>query len=243
MERAAPDSPASRSMDAVLDATRKRFSLWDVSPEQVARVERTGKPTRGVTLVAPRDGVILARGAIDGMYVEPSSELFVVSDVSKLWIVFDVFEADMPLVKLGQSVTLRCEGMTQSHTAEVSFIAPAIDPSTRSLRARVEVDNQGGTLRPGAFSTVELSIPLDEGLVVPEESVVRTGLRNLVFVVDGGMLVPTAVELGPKADGFFRVESGLKEGDTVARGAEFLVDAESQLRGAGTPGGHQHGGH
>jgi Cu(I)/Ag(I) efflux system membrane fusion protein len=243
MEAALPGSAASKSMDAVVDATRKRFALWDISPAQVARVERTGKPSRGVTLSAPRDGVILARGALDGAYVEPSTELFVVSDVSKLWVVFDVFEADMPYVKLGQTVTLRCEGMTAPHTSTVTFVAPAIDPSTRSLRARVEVDNQGGMLRPGAFSTVELELPVESGLVVPEESVIRTGVRDMVFVVDGGMLVPTAVVLGPKAEGFYRVESGLTQGAVVARGAAFLIDAESQLRGAGTSGGHAHGGH
>jgi Cu(I)/Ag(I) efflux system membrane fusion protein len=205
-------------------------------------MERSGKPTKGVTLSAPRDGVVLARDAIDGMYVEPSTELFVISDLSKLWIVFDVFEGDMPFVKLGQSATFRCEGLPHAHDATVSFIAPAIDPSTRSLRARVEVDNQDGLLRPGAFSTVELSIDLGTSLAVPEDAVLRTGAHDLVFVVSEGMAVPTHVELGPRAGDVFPVTAGLAEGDVVVTGAQFLIDSESRLRGS-SAGGNAHAGH
>ncbi len=242
MRAAAPDSPVGKSLDPVLSAARQRFSLWDIGPNQVARVERSGKPSQGVTLSAPRDGVVLARDALDGMYVEPSTELFVISDLSKLWIVFDVFEGDMPFVKLGQHATFRCEGLPHAHDANVSFIAPAIDPSTRSLRARVEVDNQDGLLRPGAFSTVELSIDLGTSLAVPEDAVLRTGTGDLVFVVSDGMAVPTHVELGPRAGDMFPVAAGLAEGDVVVTGAQFLIDSESRLRGS-SAGGTTHAGH
>lgn len=241
-EAAVPGSVVSKSLDSVVDASRRRFRLWDIPEAQVAKLERSRKPSRGLTLSAPRDGVILARAAIDGAYVEPATELFVISDVSQLWVVFDVFERDMPYVKLGQHVTLACEGMLAPHDAEISFLAPTIDPATRSLRARVSVDSQGGALRPGAFSTVTLDLPLGDGLAIPTDAVIRTGLRDLAFVVKDGMLVPTEITLGPEASGYYRVDGGLLEGDTVSTGAEFLIDAESQLRGAGTTGGHQHGG-
>jgi Cu(I)/Ag(I) efflux system membrane fusion protein len=242
IKAAAPDSPASRSLDAVIDAARRRFSLMDVSRGQVSRVEKTGKPTKGVTLSSPRDGVVLARAAIDGVYVEPTTELFVISDVSRLWVIFDVFESDMPYVALGQQVSLRCEGVPHAHDATVSFIAPAIDPATRSLRARVEVDNQRGHLRPGAFSTISLDVPIGAGIVVPEDAVLRTGKRDLVFVVKDGMAIPTEVTLGPKAGGMFRVDAGLEEGAEVVTGAQFLIDSESRLRAAGPMGGG-HGAH
>ncbi len=242
IKEAAPDSPASRSLDSVIEAARKRFSLMDVSRGQVSRVEKTGKPTKGVTLSSPRDGVILARGAIDGVYVEPATELFVISDVRSLWVIFDVFESDMPYVALGQKVSLRCEGVPHVHEATVSFIAPVIDPATRSLRARVEVDNQHGFLRPGAFSTISLEVPIGEGLAVPEDAVLRTGTRDLVFVVKDGMAIPTEVILGPKAGSFFRVDAGLDEGAEVVTGAQFLIDSESRLRAAGPMGGG-HGAH
>jgi len=241
---ALPGSHAAQSLDAVLDATRKRFSLWDVSRGQVLQVEKTGRPSRGVTLTAPRDGVILARNATDGSYVEPATQLFLISDVSRLWVVFDIFEANMGHVSLGQEVTLECEGLDEPHKARVSFLAPVVDPATRSLRARVEVDNREGHLRPGAFSTVTLEIPVGEGLAVAEDAVIRTGKRDLVFVIDGKMAVPTEVKLGPRVGGFYRIDSGLNEGDIVATGALFLLDAESRLRAAsGGMGGRQHGGH
>ena len=227
-----------------LDATRKRFSLWDVSQGQVGQVEKTGRPSKGVTLTAPRDGVILARSAIDGSYVEPATQLFLISDVSRLWVVFDIFQANMGHVSLGQEVTLECEGLDEPHKAKVSFLAPVVDPATRSLRARVEVDNRKGHLRPGAFSTVTLEIPVGEGLAVPEDAVIRTGKRDLVFVIVDKMAVPTEVKLGPKVGGFYRIDSGLNEGDIVATGALFLLDAESRLRAAsGGMGGNPHGGH
>jgi len=241
---ALPGSPAAKSLDAVLDATRKRFSLWDVSQGQVGQVEKTGRPSKGVTLTAPRDGVILARSAIDGSYVEPATQLFLISDVSRLWVVFDIFQANMGHVSLGQEVTLECEGLDEPHKAKVSFLAPVVDPATRSLRARVEVDNRKGHLRPGAFSTVTLEIPVGEGLAVPEDAVIRTGKRDLVFVIVDKMAVPTEVKLGPKVGGFYRIDSGLNEGDIVATGALFLLDAESRLRAAsGGMGGNPHGGH
>jgi Cu(I)/Ag(I) efflux system membrane fusion protein len=242
LRNAAPDSAASRSLDTVIEAARRRFSLMDVSRGQVSRVEKSGKPAKGVTLGSPRDGVILARAAIDGVYVEPTTELFVISDVSQLWVVFDVFESDMPFVRVGQRISLRCEGVPEPHEATVSFIAPAIDPATRSLRARVEVDNRHGMLRPGAFSTISLDVPLGEGVAIPEDAVLRTGERDLVFVVKDGMAIPTVVTLGPKAGDMFRIDAGIEEDDEVVTGAQFLIDSESRLRAAG-PMGAGHGSH
>lgn len=239
LQAAAPGPGVGRSLDRVVDAARNRFSLWDVSPGQVARVERSGKPTRGLTLSSPRDGVILARGTLDGMYVEPSTDLFVISDVSRLWIVFDVFEGDMPHVRLGQHATFQCEGMTHPHHAEISYLSPTIDPATRSLRARASVDNQHGTLRPGAYSTVEIDVDLGESLVVPEDAVLRTGVRDLVFVVKDGMAMPREVMVTRGANGLARIEHGLAEGDLVVSGAQFLVDSESRLR-VGSGSAHVH---
>ncbi|MBK8937842.1 MAG: efflux RND transporter periplasmic adaptor subunit [Polyangiaceae bacterium] len=238
LEAAAPGGAVGQALDPVVEAARKRFALWDVSAGQVAKVEKTGKPARGVTLTAPRDGVILARGAIDGMYVEQATDLFVISDVSKLWIVFDVFERDMPYVAIGQEATFRCEGMTHAHDAKVSYLSPTIDPATRSLRARASVDNQAGTLRPGAFSSVELKIDLGEGLAIPEDALLRTGERDLVYMVHDGMAMAVEVKATPGADGFVRIDEGLLEGDVVVTGAQFFVDSESRLGRSGT--GHVH---
>ncbi|NUP10004.1 MAG: efflux RND transporter periplasmic adaptor subunit [Polyangiaceae bacterium] len=239
LESSATGSGVARSLDPVVEAARRRFSLWDVPSGQVARVEKTGKPTRGVTLSSPREGVILVRGAIDGTYVEPSTELFVISDISRLWIVFDIFEHDMPFVRVGQNATFQCEGMLHAHDAKISYLSPTIDPATRSLRARVTVDNLGGTLRPGAFSTVDLGIDLGESLVVPSDAVLHTGVRDLVFVVKDGMAVPTEVVVSPGDGGLVRIEQGVAEGDVVVTGAQFLVDSESRLR-AGSGASHAH---
>ncbi len=242
------DKADSQMREKIIEASRRRLLLWDVPRAQIARVEKTLEPQRTYSLIAPRSGVLVAKQAVLGNYVEQGTELFTISDLSNLWMLVDVYEADVPNVALGQTARLTVEGLAEPLTAKITFIAPLIDQSTRTLKVRLDVPNTTGALKPGAFATAELNLPLARGLSVSESAVVHTGTRNIVFVVhrtdDGGAhITPREVVLGPLVAGHYRVTSGLAAGDSVATGAQFLIDSESRLRATTGGGMGGHGGH
>jgi Cu(I)/Ag(I) efflux system membrane fusion protein len=237
---AAADKKAS---DQLLAAARRRLALWDVPEGEIARLERTREPRRTFTLVAPRSGIIVAKQALAGMFVDPSAELYVVSDTSRLWVLSDVYEKEVPFVKLGDSAKLRIEGLgAQELAAKVAFMPPTIDEPTRTLRVRFELPNEDGRVRPGAFATVEMKLDLGRALAVPETAVVHAGTRDIVFVIHGTHVQPRAVVIGPLVGDQYPVREGLSAGETVAVGAQFLIDSESRLRATSQPGG-SHAGH
>lgn len=225
--------------DPLVEGARRRLQLWDVPTAQIERTIQSQKASRTFTLLAPRSGIVLARQALNGMYVGPETELFVVSDLSVLWVLVDLYAVDAPLVQLGTAVKLTIEGESARRDAQVSFLPPSIDESTRTLKARVAVNNRDGTLRPGAFAQASLEADLGTALSVPTQSVIRTGTRNLVFVVSGEHVEPREVQLGASAGEFVQILSGLAAGEAVATKAQFLLDSESRLR-ATSGSGHSH---
>jgi len=227
-----------RSPDLVA-AAKRRLSLWDVPASVIARVEQTGEPQRTFPVLAPRAGVVVAKQAFEGVFVDPSVELYTISDLSHIWVLADIYEADVVDVRVGTSAKLKIEGQSAPITAKVAFLSPTLDERTRTRKARFELANTGGALLPGAFATVELELAIGRGLAVPESAVIRTGKRSIVFVVHGEHIQPTEVTLGPLVGDHYRVESGLVAGDQVATGAQFLLDSESRLRAtSGVGGGH-----
>jgi Cu(I)/Ag(I) efflux system membrane fusion protein len=232
------DRPAG---DPLLAAARRRLALWDVPTTEIGRLEKTREPARTFPLLAPRSGVIVAKAAIEGAFVDPSTELYTLSDLSKLWVLVDLYERDAPYVHVADHAQLTIEGQGAPLDATVAFLSPTIDEATRTVKARFVVANKGGQLRPGAFASAEMTLAMGSGLVVPESAVIRTGTRSIVFVVHDGHIQPREVTLGPSAGNVYRVEAGLAAGDRVATGAQFLLDSESRLRASsGGGGGHVH---
>jgi membrane fusion protein, copper/silver efflux system len=227
----------------LLAAARQRLSLWDVPAAQIERLEQTRRPERTFTLVAPRSGIIVSKQATAGLFIDPSTELYLISDVSRLWMLADVYAADVPWMRVGAPASLRVEGLEGAPTeATIGFLPPTIEEATRTLKVRFELDNKDGRIRPGAFATVEMGVDLGSALAIPEASVIHAGDRSIVFVVKGSEIEPRAVHLGPMADGYYRVLHGIEEGEAVATGAQFLIDSESRLRATSTPGSG-HAGH
>jgi membrane fusion protein, copper/silver efflux system len=223
----------------LLDAARKRFTLWEVPRRMVERVERTGQPQRTFPVLSPRAGVVVARQAFDGLFVDPSIELYTIADLSRVWVVADLYDADVPHVEAGSEARLTVEGIPEPVTARVTFLSPTIDERTRTRKVRFEIANPARTLMPGAFATVELEVRADRGLGVPESAVIRTGRRAIVFVVHGAHVEPREIELGARIGDYYRVRAGLIAGERVATGAQFLLDSESRLRATSGPGaGH-----
>ena len=236
----------ARAQDQLLAAARRRLSLWDVPKSEIDRLEQTREAKRTFPLLAPRTGVVVEKQALDGMYVDPSAELYTISDLSTVWVVADLYESDVPFVRVGDAARLEIEGSGRAIDAKVAFLPPTIDETTRTLKARFELKNADGTLRPGSFVNVTMDLGVAHGLGIPESAVIRTGTRNVVFVVHGRdgdpkHLEPREVQLGPLVAGFYGVAGGLTTNDRVAVSAQFLLDSESRLRATGGEGGgHAH---
>jgi Cu(I)/Ag(I) efflux system membrane fusion protein len=238
LELASLARSAVRSRD-LLAAARQRFALWDVPERIVERVEATGEPQRTFPVLAPRAGVVVAKQAFAGQYVDPSIELYTISDLATVWVLADIYDADVGDVQVGSRATLTIEGRREPLAADVAFLHPTIDERTRTRKARFVVRPGDTTVLPGAFVTVELDAAQGRGLAIPESAVIRTGTRAVVFVMHGLHAAPREIALGPLVGDFYRVEAGLTAGERVATGAQFLLDSESRLQAtSGAGGGH-----
>jgi Cu(I)/Ag(I) efflux system membrane fusion protein len=244
------DSPFREAVygaNSLYEAARKRLELWDVTDEQIKELEHSGKPVRALLLFAPAGGVVTARNAYPRQRVTPETELYTVADLSNVWVIADVYEAEAPEVKLGQSVTVTLTYFPgRSFRGKVSYIYPQLDNSTRTLKARVEVPNPGLLLKPDMYADIEFKIDYGRHVVVPQEAVMDSGAEQQVFVAhEGGYFEPRPVTLGVKVDKDVIVLGGLKAGEIVVTSANFLIDSESKLKsatgGMGVPGGHSHG--
>jgi Cu(I)/Ag(I) efflux system membrane fusion protein len=237
------DGDAWRQAQALVEAARRRLTYWDISSEQVERLERSGDVTKTLTLVAPFDGVVLEKLVVAGQSVMPGMKLYRLADLSTVWIEGEVFEQDLPYVRVGAVARVVLTAYPgRSFTGRVSFVYPIVNEQSRTLRVRVVLPNPGSALKPGMYGTLYFDARLgDRVLSVPADAVVMTGERNLVFVVGAaGALEPRDVTLGARAGDRLEVLSGLKEGERIVGSANFLVDAESRLGSgkglAGMPG-------
>lgn len=232
---------------AILEAARRRLLYWDITREQIERVEQTGEVNKTLVLVSPVSGIVLEKNVLEGQQVMPGMRLYRIADLSSVWAEGDVFEQDLQFVRVGSQAHIEVTAYPGQHfMGRVSFVYPTVDEASRTNRVRVTLPNPGLRLKPGMYATIYLDVEIGpDAVVVPREAVVATGERNLVFVRDAeGMLVPREVVLGARAGDLVQVLSGLAEGETVVAAANFLVDAESRLAGTErSMPGMQHGSH
>lgn len=233
----------------VSKAALQRLRLWGVSPRDIASLERTGTMKRALAIESPADGVVLDKLAAQGIYATPDLHLYRIADLSKVWVVASLYETEVALVKEGDPVEILLPSEPGTvRKSEVSYVYPEIDLATRAGRARMEIDNPDGALKPGMYATVTLQKNLGDVVIAPADSVIDTGMRRLVFVKVGETrFEPRAVVLGPRVEDGFVVVSGVSSGEDVVVRASFLIDAESRLQAAleagGGPQGHAgHGG-
>ncbi|MCX5642857.1 MAG: efflux RND transporter periplasmic adaptor subunit [Candidatus Omnitrophica bacterium] len=163
---------------------------------------------------------------------KPQSNLYLAEDQKTIWAYLSVYEYDMGLIKTGLPVEITATAFPgQVFTGKIAAISPVLDPTTRSVQARTEIGNPGGKLKPGMFVNARTIIALGKRLAVPEEAVVNTGERSVVFLAaPDGYFQSRDVNLGNKANGYYEVLSGLKEGDVVVSSGNFFVDSESRLK-------------
>lgn len=215
-------------------AAKQRLTLWDITEEQIDRLEKTGQPERTVTLFAPASGWIIERNIATGHKVTAGEQLLVLGDLTQVWADSDIYQSDLPFVKMGMLVELTVSAAPDmTFTGMVSYIAPVLDAETRTVRVRMEVPNAGLLLKPEMYGVAHLACDLGEKLAIPESAVMRTGQRTYAFRdTENGTLVPTKIKLGAHTEGWFELLGGLKAGDAVVTSANFLVDSESSMKAA-----------
>lgn len=235
-------SMLSRDADTIVEAARQRLRLWDISDEQIRKIEETGKPVRTLTLYSPVNGYVVQKMAIRGMRVMPGEKLFDIADLSSVWIISDVYENEMQLVRVGQPAAISLSYFPgKEFSSKIDYIYPALSGDTRTAKVRFTVPNPSGLLRPQMFTNIEIKIGLGKKLAIPEDAVIDTGQRQVVYVDHGdGNFEPREVQLGARVEGMREVLKGLKASEKIASAATFLIDSEAQLKNVTPLGQHKH---
>jgi Cu(I)/Ag(I) efflux system membrane fusion protein len=230
------DAMARDNAKAIAAAALSRLKNWDISADQIARLQRTGVATRALTLSAPIGGIVMEKTALQGLHFGAGDMLYRIVDLSTVWLLADVFEQDLAQIRPGQSAKITVQAYPgRVFEGRVAFIYPTVNAQTRTAKVRIEVPNPDLLLKTDMYATVEIAAPADSAtvLAVPDSAVLDTGTRQTVLVDRGeGRFEPRAVKLGARADGYVAVFEGLRDGEKVVTGANFLIDAESNLRAA-----------
>lgn len=233
---------ASGITSAVVASGRTRLTVLGMAPAEIDAIERTGEPSRLVTIVAPRSGVVVNRGVTVGTAVDPSTTLLTIADLSRVWVLAEVPEASIPAVRVGSTAHLDFPASGRPpFAARVEFLYPTLTERTRTLRVRFSVANTNRTLRPGLYGTAAFESAGAPTITIPRDAVVDTGRQQHVFVAVGDRFEPRPVTLGVQLADRVEVRSGLEEGDRIVSAGVFLLDSESRLRATGGVGGHDHG--
>jgi len=224
------------SMQRLVDSALQRLRNWDISETELQRLTQEGKTTQYLTLRSPANGVVLEKPAIQGKRFMAGEVLYQVADLSQVWLLADVFEQDLGQVRIGQSANIKVDAYPDKALAgKVTFIYPTVTAETRTAKVRVELANPQALLKPSMYARVEFISSRGKGqaLSVPDSAVLDTGTRQLVLVRRGeGRFEPRPVKLGMRADGYIEVMEGVKAGENVVVSANFLIDAESNLKAA-----------
>ena len=238
---AGPETQAS--MRQLVASALQRMSNWDISEEELQRLQKEGVARRTLILRSPVSGVVLEKPALKGMRFMLGEVLYKISDLSSLWLLADIFEQDLALVQQGQAATIMVNAYPgKVFAGKVAFVYPTVTPETRTTKVRIELVNPGGLLKPAMYASVELAAgrPKAKALTVPDSAVLDSGARQIVLVQRGeGLFEPRAVKLGMHADSYVEVLDGLEAGENVVVSANFLIDSESNLKAAlSSFGGH-----
>lgn len=212
-------------------AARRRLAYWDISPADIERIERTGQVRKNLTLRSPINGVVIEKAVFGGQKIMAGEALYKVADLSDVWLEGDVFERDLPAVRVGTTVSADFDALPgEMRTGRVSYLYPTLNPETRTARIRVTLPNPGMRLKPGMYGTIRIQGVAQSGVSVPRSAVLATGERTMVFVRRAdGMLQPREVKIAESTEERTRIISGVNVGEMVVASATFLVDAESNL--------------
>ena len=236
MRMGGADAPARAGAASLREAALARLRNWDIPAAEVEKLARTGKVARTLTLRAPVDGVVTEKNAVAGMRFAPGDTLFRIADPSRVWLIADVFEQDLASVRIGAPARVTV-GAWPDHifTGTVAFLYPSVTRETRTARVRIELPNPGALLKAEMYGQVEIGAGTDvvPVVAVPDSAIIDGGATQTVLIEQGeGRYQPRKVKLGRRGDNYVEVMEGVTQGEKVVVGANFLIDAESNLRAA-----------
>jgi len=233
----------ARTGRQMVESAERRLRLWDIPQSDIDRLRRGGEPRRTMTLYAPVSGIVVNRMVEAGMEIKPGAPLLHVADLSSVWVEADIYEQDLNLVEPGQIATVTFAAYPgESWNGRIEYVYPYLEGQTRTMKARLSLQNPGGKLKPEMYGEVRLAGSEGHVLAVPADAVINTGERRIVYVeAQERVYEPREVETGAETDGWVEVLSGLNEGDKVVERGLFMIDSESRLRAAvpGTSAGSQ----
>ena len=227
---------AAQGSENLIAAAKERLRLWDVTDQEIQRLETEGKMKRAIAVYSPVTGVVMERTAYHhGTFVDPSKDLFTIADLSRVWVLGEVYETDLPFIRTGQAaeIELPYSGGGRKIRGRVDFIYPFLDPKSRTAQVRMEFANPNLSLKPEMFTNISMSVSVGRQVLVPQDAVMDTGTEQYVFIDKGdGYVQPRKVKVSAEASEKVGIEQGLKPGERVVTGANFVVDSESRLKGA-----------
>jgi Cu(I)/Ag(I) efflux system membrane fusion protein len=219
---------------SLAESAKRRLKLWDISDDQIKTLEESGEAKKTLTLYSPFSGFVLEKLAYKGMNVMPGIALFKLADLSVVWLYADIYEYELPFIRLGQQASIQLSYIPgETFTGKAIYIYPSLSAETRTAKVRFEFPNPHERLKPEMYANVEIRVHLGQKLAVPEGAIIDTGIRQLAIIDKGsGYFEPREVKVGAKVDNYYEVIKGLKAGERVVSSANFLIDSESKLKEA-----------
>src|SRR5437763_3548815 len=234
MRDEAKSKDARETPQPLIESAKRRLQLWNVTPEQIAELEKTRKASDTLTLLSPFHGVVQSVPVEQGKNVKMGDMLVEVADLGVVWVWAEFYENELSMLQTGQKIAVTAKSYPgENFDGTISVINPFLDEMKRTAKVRIDIPNADFKLRPGMYVNAELAMHMGEALTVPVSAIMPTGERNVVFVDKGeGKLEPRIVQLGTKYGDIYEVQGGLQEGERVVASANFLIDAESKVQGA-----------
>jgi Cu(I)/Ag(I) efflux system membrane fusion protein/cobalt-zinc-cadmium efflux system membrane fusion protein len=224
------------SAERLMAASRKRLQYWDMSDSQIRQLETTGQVRKAITIFSPSGGVVIQKDVVEGQFVKAGENQYQIADLSTVWVDVDIYEYEMPYVKKGMPARMELSYVPgERFHGEVLYIYPYLSKETRTVRLRLAFPNPELQLKPDMYANIRLEAELPgPDIVIPQEAVIDTGVRQVVFVSKGkGKFEPREIKLGVEVNGHqYQVLKGLSEGEEIVISAQFMLDSESRLREA-----------
>ena len=233
--RESPFDDVRRGAESLVDTALERLRLFDVPEHQIRELQETREIRKELHIHSPAKGVVINVGAREGQYVTPQTELYFIADLTRVWVFVDIFEEELPWIRVGDMAEMRVQAVPgRSFVGELTYIYPYAERQTRTIKARLEFANDDLLLKPDMFANIAIRAnPTVDVIAVPSEAVIRSGVREKVFVATApGKFEPRDVVVGVSSEGWTEIREGVEPGETVVTSAQFLIDSESKLREA-----------
>jgi Cu(I)/Ag(I) efflux system membrane fusion protein len=231
-----------KNAEQLVRATRQKLIFWDISADQINQIAKDGKPSRTLWITTPGQGFIVGDELHLGQYITPGEMVFKIADISTVWVEAEIYEYELTYIDVDDAVEVGVSSYpAEKFEGTVKYIYPYVNPTTRTIKVRIEMDNPDYKLKADMYANVILKKELGEKVTIPVEAVMDTGKRQIVFVDKGdGLFEPREVKLGGKTDIYYEVVDGVSEGETVVTSGNFLIDSESKLKSATQNIGSEH---